>query len=157
MKSLSNLYFTDVDVCKPEFTHSLHLNFNLYLLILLRSAYVSKSILVSCKYIWVELSALSSSVFKEVSLSTEKQSRIKFYQPNFKQYLWLISYLLPEMLANILGVAANWGRYSELVTVRLSNIISGSITIKSGCTIKDKTELKVRKFFKKWLFSLCPL
>ena len=54
---------------------------------------------------------------------------------------------MPEMLANILGVASNWGRYSELVTVRLSNIMPGSITIKSGCTIKDKTELKVRKFF----------
>ena len=36
MKFLSNLFFTDIDFCKPKVIKDLDLNFNLYLLILLR-------------------------------------------------------------------------------------------------------------------------
>ena len=35
MKFVSNLFFTDVDFCKPKVIQGLDLNFNLYLLILL--------------------------------------------------------------------------------------------------------------------------
>ena len=35
MKFASNLFFTDIDFCKPKVIQGLGLNFNLYLLILL--------------------------------------------------------------------------------------------------------------------------
>ena len=38
MKFLSNLFFKDINFCKPNATQGLDLNFNLYLLILLRGA-----------------------------------------------------------------------------------------------------------------------
>ena len=36
MKLVSNLFFADVDFCKPKFIQGLDLNFTFYLLILLR-------------------------------------------------------------------------------------------------------------------------
>ena len=38
--------------------------------------------------------------------------------------------LLSEILWNILGIIANWGRWSEMVAVKLQDIISGSIAFK---------------------------
>ena len=38
MKILSNLFFTDIDFCKAKVIQGLELNYNLYLLILLRDA-----------------------------------------------------------------------------------------------------------------------
>ena len=35
MKFASNLFFTDIDFCKPKVTQGLDLNFNLYLVIFL--------------------------------------------------------------------------------------------------------------------------
>ena len=35
MKFISNLFFPDIDFCKPKFIQGLDLNLNLYLLILL--------------------------------------------------------------------------------------------------------------------------
>ena len=71
MKLLSNLFFTDIDFCKPKFNKGLGLNFNLYLLILLRCAEVSNTLILS-KYIWVELLAFIPSIFNKFSQSTEK-------------------------------------------------------------------------------------
>ena len=72
MKFVINLFFTDIDFCKPKVIEGLDLNFILYLLILLRGAVVSNNILILSKYILVELSAFSSSVFNKSSQSTEK-------------------------------------------------------------------------------------
>ena len=63
MKFTSNLYFRDIYFYKPKAIQGLDLNFNLYLLILFRCAYVSNNILIVSKYIFVELSAFSYSVF----------------------------------------------------------------------------------------------
>ena len=38
MQFVSNLFFTDIDFCKPEAIQGLDLNFNLYLLIFLKGA-----------------------------------------------------------------------------------------------------------------------
>ena len=38
-KFFSNLFFTDIDFCKPKVMLDLDINLNLYLLILLRAAY----------------------------------------------------------------------------------------------------------------------
>ena len=38
MKFASNLFFTDIDFCKPKVIQGLDLNFNLHLLIFLRGA-----------------------------------------------------------------------------------------------------------------------
>ena len=87
MKFVSNLFFTDIDFCKPEVIQGLELNFKLYLLIFLRGAYVSNNILISSKYVLVELSALSSSIFNKSSQSTEKKYRMNFSQSNLDQPL----------------------------------------------------------------------
>ena len=39
--------------------------------------------------------------------------------------------LLSEILWNILGIITNWGRWSEMVAVKLQDIISGSIAFKN--------------------------
>ena len=72
MKFVSNLFFTDFDFCNPKVIQGLDLNFSLYLLILLRGVYVSNNMLILPKYILVELSAFSSSIFNKFSQSTEK-------------------------------------------------------------------------------------
>ena len=35
-----------------------------------------------------------------------------------------------KVLSNILGIIANWGRWSEMVVVKLTDIMSGSIILK---------------------------
>ena len=66
---------------------------------------------------------------------------------------------MPEILPKILGIIANWGTWSEIVVVKLSNIMSGSITFENilsirvfewlviliGCKIKDINELEERE------------
>ena len=65
---------------------------------------------------------------------------------------------MPEILPNILGIIENWGRWSEIVAVKLSDIMSGSITFENilsikvlewlvilvGCKIKGINKLEVR-------------
>ena len=67
--------------------------------------------------------------------------------------------LLPETLPNILGIIENWDRWSEMVAVKLPDIMSGSITFKIilsirilewlvilvGCKIKGINELEARE------------
>ena len=45
MKFVINLFFTDIDFCKPKVIEGLDLNFILYLLILLRGAEVSNNLI----------------------------------------------------------------------------------------------------------------
>ena len=59
MNLVSNLFFTDIDFCKPKVIQGLDLNQNLYLSILLRGAKVSNKILIFSKYAEVELSTYS--------------------------------------------------------------------------------------------------
>ena len=70
-----------------------------------------------------------------------------------------IFYLLPEILPKILGIIANWGRWSEIIALKLSDIISGSITFENilsmgvlewlvilvGFKIKGINELEARE------------
>ena len=45
--------------------------------------------------------------------------RIKFSESNFNQSLsWTLD-LFPKILSNILGILANWARWSEMVVVKL--------------------------------------
>ena len=44
--------------------------------------------------------------------------------------------LLPEILPNIGGIIANWGRWSEMVTVKMSDIMSRSITFENILSIR---------------------
>ena len=78
--------------------------------------------------------------------------------------------LLPETLPNVLGIIENWGRWSEIVAVKLPDIMSGSITFKNilsirvlewlvilvGCKIKGINELEARESKNSfvWLCSL---
>ena len=87
MKFVSNLFFTDIDFCKPKVLQGLDLNFSFYSLNILRGAKVSSNLLILFKYIAVELSLFSSSIFNKSSQSTEKESRIKFPQSNMEQSL----------------------------------------------------------------------
>ena len=59
-----------------------------------------------------------------------------------------------EILPKILGIIANWGRWSEIVPVKLPDIMSGSVTsitviewlvILVGCKIKGINELEGRE------------
>ena len=75
-KFTSNLLLTDFDFCKPKVIQGLDLNYNLYLVF--RGAQVSNIILFVSKYILVELSAFSLSIFNKSYQSPEKQSRTKF-------------------------------------------------------------------------------
>ena len=66
---------------------------------------------------------------------------------------------MPGILSNILGIIENWGRWSELVAVELTDIMSGSITFENllfiwilewlvilvGCKIKGMDELEARE------------
>ena len=66
---------------------------------------------------------------------------------------------MPEILPNILGIITNWGRWSEMVAINLSNIMSGSITFEDvlsigvlewlvilvSCEIKGINELEARE------------
>ena len=66
--------------------------------------------------------------------------------------------LLPEILPNILGIIENWGRWSEMVAIKLPDIMSGSIIFENilsvrvlewlvilvGCKIKGINELGKR-------------
>ena len=60
-----------------------------------------------------------------------------------------------ETLRNILGINANYGRWSEMVTVKLPDIMSGSITFESIVSIRKfackKTKVQISKFKKQWL------
>ena len=71
-------------------------------------------------------------------------------------------------MPNIFGIIANWGRWSEIVAVRLPDIMSGSITFENivsirvlewlvilvGCKIKGINELGARES-KNSFFWLC--
>ena len=72
MKFVSNLFFTDIDFCKPNVIQSLDLNFNLYFLTPWSGAWVSKNILILSKNFLVDLSAFSSAILNKSSDSTEK-------------------------------------------------------------------------------------
>ena len=76
MKFVSNLFFTDIDFCKPNDIQVLDLNFNLYFLTLLRGTEVFNSILILFKNFLLELSAFSSSIFNKSSQSREKYEDI---------------------------------------------------------------------------------
>ena len=66
---------------------------------------------------------------------------------------------MPETLPNILGIIENWGRWSEMVAVKLPDIVSGWISSESmlsirvlewlailvGCKIKDINELEAKE------------
>ena len=66
---------------------------------------------------------------------------------------------MPGILPNILGIIENWGRWSEIVAVKLPDIMSGSITFENilsirvlewlvilvGCKIKGINELEARE------------
>ena len=43
---------------------------------------------------------------------------------------------MPEILPNILGIIANWGRWSEMVAVKLPDIMPGSITFENILSIQ---------------------
>ena len=58
-------------------------------------------------------------------------------------------------LPKILGIIANYGRWSEMVAVKLPNIMSGSITFENILSIKllpcKKSEVQISKFKKQSL------
>ena len=72
--------------------------------------------------------------------------------------LWILD-LLPGILPNILGIIENWGRWSDMVAVKLPDIMSGSITFENilsiwvlewlvflvGCKIKGINELEAKE------------
>ena len=43
---------------------------------------------------------------------------------------------LREVFPNILGIIANWVRWSEMVTLKLPDIMSGSITFENILSIR---------------------
>ena len=43
---------------------------------------------------------------------------------------------MPEILPNMLGIIASLGRWSEMVAVKLSDIMSGSITFENILSMK---------------------
>ena len=79
--------------------------------------------------------AFSSSVFNKSSQSAKKLSRIKFSQSNLESLSKILD-LLPEILLNILGIIENWDRWSEMVAVKLPDIMSGSITLEKILPIR---------------------
>ena len=66
---------------------------------------------------------------------------------------------MPQILPNMLGIIADWGRWSEAVAVKLPDIMSGLITFENilfikvlewlvflvGCKIKGINELEARE------------
>ena len=68
--------------------------------------------------------------------------------------------LLPKILPNILGITANWGRWSEMVAAKLPDIMSRSTTLENilskrllqwifilvGCKINWKNELEAGEY-----------
>ena len=58
-------------------------------------------------------------------------------------------------LPNILGIIANYGRWSEMVAAKLPNIMSGSITFENILSIKllacKKSEVQISNFKKQSL------
>ena len=44
---------------------------------------------------------------------------------------------MPEILPKILGIMANWGRWSEMVAVKLLDIMPGSIAFENILSIKE--------------------
>ena len=84
-----------------------------------------------------ELSTLSSSIFNEFSQSTKRESGTNFLDhilssPFHKYYIYCTIYLL----SNIYGIIANYGRWSEIMAVKLPNIMSGPITFEKILSIK---------------------
>ena len=68
--------------------------------------------------------------------------------------------LLPEILLNIFGIKTNQGRWSEMVAVKLPDIMSGSVAFQKnilsmrvfellvilvGCRFNGKNELEARE------------
>ena len=43
---------------------------------------------------------------------------------------------MPEILPNISEITANWGRWTEMVAVKLPDIMSGSITFEKILSIR---------------------
>ena len=82
----------------------------------------------------------------------------------------MIILLILMILPNILGIIPNWGRWSEMVAVKLHDIMSGSLTFENilsirvlewlfiliGCKIKGINELEAGESKNSfvWLCSL---
>ena len=79
--------------------------------------------------------AFSSSIFHKSSQSAKKLSRIKFSQSNLESLSEILD-LLPEILLNTLGIIENWDRWSDMVAVKLPDIMSGSITLEKILPIR---------------------
>ena len=62
MKLDINLFFTEIDFCKPGVIESFNLNFNLYSLVLSKSAKLFNNSLILFKNISVEWSIFCTSV-----------------------------------------------------------------------------------------------
>ena len=76
MKFVSNLFFTDIDFCKPEFIQGLDVNFSLYLLILLRGAQQSNNILMLSKYNIVNCQHLVHQLSTNSPSQQKKQNKM---------------------------------------------------------------------------------
>ena len=72
MKSGKNLFFTEIDLCKPGAIEGFELAFNLDLMIFLKGAKLSNNSLVLFKNISVEKSIFRSSIFSVSFQSIEK-------------------------------------------------------------------------------------
>ena len=74
---------------------------------------------------------------------------------------------MPGILPNILGIIANWGRWSEMMAVKLPDIMSGSIKFENtlsirifellvvlvGCKIKGINEFEVKESKNSFVYS----
>ena len=49
---------------------------------------------------------------------------------------------MPGILPNILGIIENWGRWSEIIAVKLPDIVSGSVTSEKILSIRVVVKLK---------------
>ena len=43
---------------------------------------------------------------------------------------------MPEILPNMLGIIENWGRFSEMVAIKLPDIMSGSVAFENVLSIR---------------------
>ena len=61
---------------------------------------------------------------------------MKFSPSNLDQSRSWILDLLPGIVPNILGITEIWGRLSEMVAVKLPDIMSGSTTFENALSIR---------------------
>ena len=128
MYLVSKWFLMEINFCRPRVIHGLFLNFNFCLESFFRVAYIFKIELNLVRKLIKYWSTFPLTDLSKFSQSTDKESKIDFFWSNLDQSLSRIFNFVDDGLEKKPGAIRNWGKWSDIVAVRLPNILYGVIT-----------------------------